>query len=85
MTKLWSKGGDAQQHPAVNSYIVGRELEADSALLTYDVQASIAHGAMLAKVGILTKDEAAKLSSKLAEILALQAQGKFTSPHRPRI
>lgn len=76
MAKLWDKG-----------YAVDREFEAfttgddyllDRELVEADCAASAAHARMLAKIGILTQDEAGKLSAELAAIAADSREGKFT-------
>lgn len=77
MTKLWTKGNSSEPHPAVNQYIISKNLEADNVLVTYDVAASIAHAKMLAKVGILTKEESATVEAKLKELLGLHQRGEF--------
>ena len=76
MTKLWQKSG-SKIHPMVNKYIIDINLTQDKILLPYDIQASIAHVEMLAKVKLLTKKEAGALISGLKEILALDKQGEF--------
>lgn len=76
-TKLWQKSG-TKLNPAVNKYMISKNLEADNALLPFDVQASIAHANMLSNVGLLKKNEAKKLISKLKEVAKLHASGKFT-------
>ena len=76
MTKLWTKTGTTM-HPAVNDYIISRNLEADNALLPYDVQGSIAQAKMLASVGIITNQERDDLIAALHEVAKKHAQGEF--------
>lgn len=77
MTKLWAKGNAGEPHPAVNAYIISKNLMADNRLVPFDVRASIAHAQMLAKVGILTKAESEQLTAKLEEILSKHKSGEF--------
>ena len=76
MAKLWDKG-----------YAVDRDLEAfttgddyllDRELVEADCAASVAHARMLAKIGVLTPDEADKLAAELAAIAADSRSGAFT-------
>ena len=50
----------------------------DRRLAPYDIQGSIAHVEMLARVGVLTQDEAGRICSGLNAILADIVTGKFT-------
>jgi argininosuccinate lyase len=74
--KLWQKTG-TKMHPAVNKYIISRNLAADNALLPYDIQGSIAQAKMLGKIKILTETEVTKLVQTLEEIKEKHANGEF--------
>jgi argininosuccinate lyase len=74
--KLWQKKGH-EINPAVTSYMISKNLEADNAILPYDVEASIAHAKMLVKVGLLKEDEADKITKTLAKVKKLHANGDF--------
>ena len=50
----------------------------DRRLAPYDIQGSIAHVEMLARVGVLTEDEAGRICSGLNAIMADIEAGKFT-------
>ncbi|MCY4360946.1 MAG: argininosuccinate lyase [Gammaproteobacteria bacterium] len=50
----------------------------DRRLAPYDIQGSIAHVAMLARVGVLTEDESGQISGGLSAILSEIEAGKFT-------
>jgi argininosuccinate lyase len=76
MSKLWQKKGTVL-HPKVTQYIISKDLAQDKALLKYDVQASIAHAQMLAKVGLLTEKEEKALVGALQDVLALEKKGAF--------
>lgn len=73
--KIWQKSG-SKMNPAVTDYMV-QDLAEDDRLVEYDVQGSIAHAKMLAKVGLLANSEANKLVKALKEIPALHKSGKF--------
>ncbi len=74
--KLWQKGAAA--HEKVDHFTVGKDREYDLVLAAYDCQASIAHAKMLAKIGLITAEEAQQLSTVLAEIEVQAKAGIFT-------
>ncbi len=76
MTKIW-QSKSTKLHPLVEWYTVGNDYILDMRLLPYDVAASLAHAAALAKLKILTAAELTKLTKGLKEILKLHAAGKF--------
>ncbi len=76
MTKLWQKSG-SKLHPLVEAYTVGDDWKLDEVLIPYDIQASLAHAQMLAKIGILSKKELSQLSGALKELLLLAEKGKL--------
>ena len=74
--KLWQKGAAA--HERVDNFTVGKDREYDLVLAEYDCQASIAHANMLAKIGLITAEEATQLSTALKEIQQQAKEGQFT-------
>ncbi len=74
--KLWQKAGVATR-PEVTAYMISKNLEADNALLPYDVLGSKAHAQMLAGVGLLTDEEANNIVKTLDEALVAHASGAF--------
>jgi len=72
---LWDKGQETD--PDVLRFSAGREYALDLRLVTHDARASAAHARMLAKIGVLTDEEAATLAKGLDEIVALADTGKF--------
>ena len=74
--KLWQKGAAA--HERVDHFTVGKDREYDLVLAEYDCQASIAHANMLAKIGLITAEEATQLSTALEEIQQQAREGQFT-------
>ena len=77
MSKLWQKKEGQQIHPAVNSYIISKDLEADNKLLPYDVQASIAHTRMLKQTKLLDAEPADQIITQLERLVDLHSKGQF--------
>ena len=73
--KPWS--GRFQKPTAENVEKFTASIHFDKRLYSYDIAGSIAHAAMLAKQGIISKDEAAKITVALKSILLDMDQGKF--------
>lgn len=74
--KLWQKDG-SKMHPAVNDYIISKNLEADNALVPFDAKGSKAHARMLGHVGLLDKKDADAICDTLDEIVEKHAHGEF--------
>ena len=74
--KLWQKGAAA--HEKVDHFTVGKDREYDLVLAQYDCQASIAHAKMLAKIGLISAEEADKLCAVLEELLNDAKEGRFS-------
>src|SRR5690606_25353825 len=73
--KLWDKGTATEKQ--VERFTVGNDQELDLVLAKYDVLGSLAHGKMLAKVGILNESEFGELEAALKVILADIEEGNF--------
>ena len=74
--KLWQKGAAA--HQKVNHFTVGKDREYDLQLAAYDCEASMAHANMLAKIDLLSSQEAEQLNQVLKELQAAAKNGTFT-------
>ena len=74
--KLWQKGAAA--HQKVDHFTVGKDREYDLQLAAYDCEASMAHANMLAKIGLLSSQEAEQLNKVLKELQAEAKNGTFT-------
>ncbi|KOS05480.1 argininosuccinate lyase [Flavobacterium akiainvivens] len=74
--KLWDKGIPTDKK--TDLFTVGNDRELDLVLAEYDVLGSMAQAKMLAKVGLMTHDEAAQLVAELQNILADIKAGNFT-------
>ncbi len=74
-TKLWDKGFEPDK--MIEEYTVGDDRELDMRLAKYDVEGSLAHIAMLEKIGLLTSAELEELTAGLKEIEAEIEAGRF--------
>ena len=73
--KLWDKGFEPDT--MIEEYTVGQDRELDLRLARYDVEGSLAHIALLEKIGLLTADELRRLTDGLHEIAAEIEAGRF--------
>ena len=76
MTKLWQKGYRLNEQ--VERFEAAQNSVLDNRLIRHDVWGSLAHVAMLRKIGILTEAEHQKLKKALCDILELEASHEFT-------
>ena len=74
--KLWDKGFSTDKK--IDIFTVGSDRELDLVIAKYDVIASIAHAKMLAKIGLLTKEEVNSLVHELNHIGNDIEKGIFT-------
>ena len=74
-TKLWDKGFEPDR--MIEEYTVGQDRELDLRLARYDVEGSLAHIAMLEKIGLLTREELESLTAGLQQIAAQIEAGAF--------
>ena len=80
MQKIWQKSEKLKSSSLtqiVEDFTVGNDYQLDQKLIPYDLKASQAHAQMLHKIGILSKNELAKLTKGLLEIKVLWKKGKF--------
>ena len=76
MTKLWQKG--YQLNDQVERFEAAQNSLLDARLIRHDVWGSLAHIAMLTKIGVLTETEHSALKGALCNILELEADNAFT-------
>ena len=76
MTKLWQKGYHLNEQ--VERFEAAQNSILDARLIRHDVWGSLAHVAMLAKIGVLTEEEHRVLKDALCNILQLEAAHEFT-------
>jgi len=75
MAKLWQK--DYVMDQLIEEFSVGNDYILDRELVKYDALGSIAHAAMLQKIGVLSADEFDGIRASLVEVIELDQQGKF--------
>lgn len=75
--KLWQSSATGKLNPLIEAYTVGDDYKKDQRLLPYDIQASKAHGQMLASIGVFTKAEFKKLEAELDKLLKLWENHEF--------
>ncbi|OSY88078.1 argininosuccinate lyase [Tenacibaculum holothuriorum] len=73
--KLWDKGIGIDKK--IEQFTVGNDREIDIHIAKYDVQASLAHAKMLAKIGIITNNELAQLTEGLHQLTQQIEEGTF--------
>jgi argininosuccinate lyase len=73
--KLWGGIFSKPTHPLVEAFTDSTRYE--NRLVPYDIQGSLAHAAMLGKVGILKRSDSAKLQAGLKRILKEWQAGRF--------
>lgn len=74
--KLWSKSTTVTNQ-AIERFTVGRDRELDMMLAEYDVLGSLAHGAMLHSINLLTSEEWSALQAELRNIVSEMRRGNF--------
>ena len=74
--KIWNKGFDNAAE--IDHFTVGNDRELDLLLAPYDIEGTIAHITMLAKVGLLGKDELEPLLKELEKLHQEALEGRFT-------
>ena len=75
MTKLWQKGYHLNEQ--VERFEAAQNSILDARLIRHDVWGSLAHTAMLAKIGVLTEAEHKALKNALCNILQLETTNEF--------
>ena len=75
MSKLWDKGYDLDRE--IEKYTVGDDYLLDQRLIPADCAGTLAHGTMLASIGILTDEEMTQVRQGLLEVLDAHRAGGF--------
>jgi len=75
--KLWENNNHHNSDNEIERFTAGEDVSLDQLLVKYDVIGSIAHAAMLEKIGILTQPELMDLKKTLLEIIELNKKGQF--------
>lgn len=79
---VWRKAGQGPVPAAVMRFLAGRDVELDRELLPFDIRASQAHARGLARIGVLTGDQAEALCRELDALAAAFAAGEFELDER---
>ncbi len=74
---FWWSNHKVEGNGIVREFLVGEDIILDQLLVKYDVIGSIAHAAMLNKIGILSNEELIKLKRTLREIIKLNEEDRF--------
>ncbi len=72
---LW--GGRFEDSPAAFTQEFGASLPVDQRMWESDIAGSVAHSAMLARVGVISEEDAAAIAAGLADVGAAIAAGEF--------
>lgn len=76
--KLWANNNNHHETDnEIERFTAGEDVLLDQLLVKYDVIGSMAHAAMLQKIGILTQSELMDLKRTLLEIIELDKKGQF--------
>src|SRR5208282_3599143 len=75
MAKLWEK--TYRLNTLMEAFTVGEDPAMDARLVNADCVASMAHAAMLGKIGVLPSAELAALQAELARIIEQNDRGEF--------
>lgn len=73
--QIWNIG--KKLDPSILEYVSGEDLEVDKELIPYDIQVNNAHAKMLAKVGLISKQEGVKILKALDGLEKDWKAGKF--------
>lgn len=75
--KLWQTPASKQLHPLAEEFTSADQVVWDQQLVTYDIQGSLAHATMLAKVGIISQSDLKDIKKGLVQILKDYQNGSF--------
>ncbi|SHJ07608.1 argininosuccinate lyase [Aquimarina spongiae] len=74
--KLWDKGLPTDEK--IDRFTVGNDRQLDLVIAKYDVRATLAHGKMLHKIGLLSETEISSIERVLNELNKQIDEGSFT-------
>ncbi len=74
--KLWDKGLPTDEK--IDRFTVGNDRQLDLVIAKYDVRATLAHGKMLHKIGLLSETEISSIENVLNELNKQIDEGSFT-------
>ena len=74
--KLWDKGLPTDEK--IDRFTVGNDRQLDLVIAKYDIRATLAHGKMLHKIGLLSETEISSIENVLNELNKQIDEGSFT-------
>lgn len=74
---IWKKDSSEAVDDRVMQFLAGEDVVLDRELLPYDIQASQAHARGLARIGLLTTEQAEQMASSMDRLLAAFRAGDF--------
>jgi len=79
---IWKKSGKHEVPEAIMRFLAGQDVELDRELLPFDIRASRAHARGLARIGVLSDDQAGAMGRELDALADAFAAGEFVLDHR---
>jgi len=79
---IWKKSGKHDVPEAIMRFMAGQDVELDRELLPFDIRASRAHARGLARIGVLSDDQAGAMGRELDALADAFASGEFVLDHR---
>lgn len=79
---IWKKSGKHDVPEAIMRFLAGQDVELDRELLPFDIRASRAHARGLARIGVLSDDQAGAMGRELDALADAFASGEFVLDHR---
>jgi len=79
---IWKKAGQSATDAQVMRFLAGADVELDQQLIGHDILASIAHVHGLARIDLLSEDDATRLEASLQALHAAIDSGEFVLDQR---
>src|SRR6056297_1275993 len=79
---IWKKSGKHEVPEAIMRFLAGQDVALDRELLPFDIRASRAHARGLARIGVLSDDQAGAMGRELDALADAFAAGEFVLDHR---
>ena len=79
---IWKKSGSAAVPEAVMRFLAGQDVVLDRELLPFDIRASRAHARGLARIGLLSDEQAGAIGRELDALADAFADGEFVLDER---
>ena len=79
---IWKKSGKHEVPEAIMRFLAGQDVALDRELLPFDIRASRAHARGLARIGVLSDEQAGAMGRELDALADAFAAGEFVLDHR---